>query len=781
MRLCNARIKTILMKKCLSFFAFIPIFATSQIETTTWRDHLPYGKAIDVVLAGTTVYTATPFGLFSYDPLTGSTERLNKTNKLSDTGVSCVDYDPETDLVIVGYTNGNIDLLGKSVKVNVPDIKINSLIGDKAIYGMSIQNKKAYLATGFGIVVLDLERFEIKDSYLIGENGSQLFIHDVEIFQDTLYACTDFGIRKAYINAPFLANFQNWTDWNGLPGESTVITELEFFSGRTFINVRGAYDIIWKLENGSWSEFQNIEGIQHNDLWSGNGYLTVSASWAYRVWNPELQLSLNVTDHSGISPRCNATIVSPGVKIYVANDFGGLLVADKFGLRENFEPQGPTTGRTRRIDAYNNNLWIAHGGVDEGYSNLWFKSDISALVDESWKSIANTEGSNPLSSVMDIMDVAISPLNQNHAYLGSWEEGLIEVLDGEIVNIFNSDNSTIEPGYGFGWAPGWTGVSGVDFSLDGVLWCTNSYTSKNLHARDIDGTFYGFDFSPQTTVSDKADEVLITSNGFVWTTIRGKGLIVLNTNGTLATQSDDLYKLLTDEENNGGLPNNEVYCMEEDLDGELWIGTLEGIAVFYSIEDIFTSESVNAEQILIEQDGNIQILLETEAVTCIEIDGGNRKWVGTQNSGVFLFSPDGLEEIYHFTATNSPIPSNNILDIAINHSTGEVYFATESGVVSFMSTATNFGLEINDVNVFPNPVRPGFEGLITVDGLAYDTDVKITDMGGNLVFETTSEGGRAVWDGLTLNGEKASHGMYLIFCSNPDGSATQVAKVAVLR
>jgi ligand-binding sensor domain-containing protein len=258
-------------------------------------------------------------------------------------------------------------------------------------------------------------------------------------------------------------------------------------------------------------------------------------------------------------------------------------------------------------------------------------------------------------------------------------------------------------------------------------------------------------------------------------------LIVLNTNGTLATQSDDLYKLLNDEEGNGGLPNNEVYCMEEDLDGELWVGTLEGIAVFYSTDDIFTAESVNAEQILIEQDGNIQILLETEAVTCIEIDGGNRKWVGTQNSGVFLFSPDGLEEIFHFTSTNSPLPSNNVLDIAINHSTGEVYFATESGVVSFMSTATNFGLEINEVSVFPNPVRPGYEGLITIDGLAYDTDVKITDMGGNLVYKTTSEGGRAIWDGLTLNGEKAVHGVYLIFCSNPDGSATQVAKVAVVR
>jgi hypothetical protein len=692
-----------------------------------------------------------------------------------------VDYDPETDLVVVGYTNGNIDLLGQNIKVNVPDIKINGLIGDKGIYGMEIFNKKAYLSTGFGIVVLDLERYEIKDSFLIGENGSQLLIHDVEIFQDTIYACTDFGIKKAYVNAPFLANFQNWDDWTGLPGASEIITELEFFSGRAFINVRGTNDIIWKLEDGVWSPFQDIEGIQYNDLWSGNGYLTASAIWAYRVWNPELQTTLSVVNHNNIPLRTNATIVSPGVKIYVANDFGGLLIADKFGLRANVEPQGPVTGRTRRLDAYNNNLWIAHGGVDEGYSNLWFTSDISTLVDETWRRVENEPGSNSLANIMDLMDVTIDPINQNHVYLSSWEEGLIEVLDGEIINVFNPDNSTLELGYGFGWAPGWTGVAGVDFSADGVLWSTNSYTSKNLHARDLDGTFYGFDFSPQTTVGDKADEVLVTSNGFVWTTIRGKGLIVLNTNGTLATQSDDLYKLLNDEEGNGGLPNNEVYCMEEDLDGELWVGTLEGIAVFYSTDDIFTAESVNAEQILIEQDGNIQILLETEAVTCIEIDGGNRKWVGTQNSGVFLFSPDGLEEIFHFTSTNSPLPSNNVLDIAINHSTGEVYFATESGVVSFMSTATNFGLEINEVSVFPNPVRPGYEGLITIDGLAYDTDVKITDMGGNLVYKTTSEGGRAIWDGLTLNGEKAVHGVYLIFCSNPDGSATQVAKVAVVR
>lgn len=759
----------------------LPLGSFAQIETTAWRDHLPYGKAIDVVMVNNDVYVATPYALFSYNPFSEDVERLNKTNKLSDTGVSCVEYDPETDIIVVGYSNGNLDLLGKEIKVNVPDVKISSLIGDKGIYGMEIFQKKAYLATGFGIVVLDLERFEIKDTYLIGDNGAQLTIHDIEIFQDTIYACTDFGIQKAPINGAFLANFQNWSQWEGLPNSSTIITELEFFANRVFINVRSDYDVLWNYENGMWSEFQNIESLTYNDLWSGNGHLAASASWAYRVWNEELQQVANVLDHQGIPVRANATILSPGGKIYVANDFQGLLIADKYGLRKNAAPAGPSVALTRRIDAYNDNLWIAHGGVNEGFSNLWFKADISALVAESWTKVSNEAGSNSLEWIMDIMDVSIDPLNQNHIYLGSWEEGIIEILDGEIINIFNETNSTLQLGTGFGWAPGWVGVAGVDVSDDGVLWCTNSYTSKNVHARGTDGNFYAFDFSPQTTNNDKADEILVTSNGFVWAIIRSKGIIVLNTNGTLGTQSDDLYKLLNDEEGNGGLPSNEIFCMEEDLDGELWIGTLKGIAIFYTTDDVFTSDAVNAEQILIEQDGNIQILLETEAVTAIEIDGGNRKWVGTQNSGVFLFSADGVEEIYHFTTSNSPLPTNSILDISINHSTGEVYFATESGVVSFMSTATNFVLDIGEITVFPNPVRPNYEGPITIDGLAYNTDVKITDVAGNLVYQTASEGGRAVWNGLTLNGEKAAHGMYLIFCSNSDGSTSQVAKVAVVR
>ena len=256
---------------------------------------------------------------------------------------------------------------------------------------------------------------------------------------------------------------------------------------------------------------------------------------------------------------------------------------------------------------------------------------------------------------------------------------------------------------------------------------------------------------------------------------------MLNPDGTLSNASDDSFVFLNEEEGKGGLPVRDVLSMEEDLDGEVWVGTYQGIAVFYNQDCLFTGEACDAEQILISQDGNTQILLETEAVTAIEIDGGNRKWVGTQNSGVFLFSPDGIETIAHFTEENSPLLSNNIFDISINHATGEVFFATEKGIVSLMGDAANFEVEMENVRVFPNPVRPDFTGVIAIDGLAFDTDVKITDVAGNLVYETTSEGGRATWDGRKSDGTYAVNGMYLVFAGNADTRNAEVARIAILR
>ena len=221
--------------------------------------------------------------------------------------------------------------------------------------------------------------------------------------------------------------------------------------------------------------------------------------------------------------------------------------------------------------------------------------------------------------------------------------------------------------------------------------------------------------------------------------------------------------------------------MEEDLDGEVWVGTAAGLSIFYNPASIFTDGNFDSEQILIQQEGNTQILLETEAINCIEIDGSNRKWIGTKSSGVYLLSDDGLREVYHFTEENSPLPSNTVYDIGINHSNGEVFFATENGVVGFFSTATNFDKEMSNVRVFPNPVRPDYDGNITIDGLAYDTSVKITDIQGNILFETESEGGRAVWNGLLSDGSRPATGVYLVYVSTPLGTADEVRKLTFIR
>jgi ligand-binding sensor domain-containing protein len=202
--------------------------------------------------------------------------------------------------------------------------------------------------------------------------------------------------------------------------------------------------------------------------------------------------------------------------------------------------------------------------------------------------------------------------------------------------------------------------------------------------------------------------------------------------------------------------------------------------VIYNPEAIFSGDDFDAQQILIEQDGNIQILLETETINCIEIDGANRKWIGTVNSGAYLMSEDGVEQIRHFNTENSPLPSNNIFDIAINQDNGEVYFGTEKGIVSYVSDATNFVEEMEEIMIYPNPVHPDYDGLIAIDGLSRDVDVKISDMAGNVVYQTMANGGRATWNGLDFNGNKVSTGIYLVFITSDDGQSTSVGKVAFI-
>ena len=231
------------------------------------------------------------------------------------------------------------------------------------------------------------------------------------------------------------------------------------------------------------------------------------------------------------------------------------------------------------------------------------------------------------------------------------------------------------------------------------------------------------------------------------------------------------------------MPSAFVYAVEEDLDGEVWVGTLQGPAVFYQPQALFEAEGFDAQQILIEQDGNFQFLLETETVWDIALDGGNRKWLATVNNGVFLLSPDGREQVAHFTAENSPLLANEVYDLAIDQQSGMVYFATPMGLTSYRGEATNFRAELDGggLRIFPNPWRPEYTEQVTIDGLAFGSELHILDASGARVRKVESAGGRAVWDTKDDRGRLVPEGVYYLLAGEDAGKSGASGKMVILR
>jgi ligand-binding sensor domain-containing protein len=374
----------------------------------------------------------------------------------------------------------------------------------------------------------------------------------------------------------------------------------------------------------------------------------------------------------------------------------------------------------------------------------------------------------------DFVSVAVNPNDlQEFAFSGFNEGGIKVVKDGATISeVWNSTNSPIEA-----LASGSMVVSDLRYDDAGNLWALNQ-GNEPLKCFAADGSQYSFSMG-SSAKSKYPYRLMIDRDGYKWGAFTNAGLSVYDDGGTPDDPSDDQVQTLTASEGYGNLPSSMVKAIAQDIDGEIWIGTEEGLVVLYSTAELFTGGygDYDAAAILIEIDGEVEKLLGQTYITAIAVDGGNRKWIGTSSSGVFCLSPDGLTEIYRFTTDNSPLISNNVLDIKIDHATGEVYFATDKGLVSFRADATIHDSDFENVKVFPNPVRPGFEGPITIQGLGYESDVKITDISGNLVYQTISNGGSAIWNGKTLQGERVASGVYLVWSGVSDGKGRKVAKI----
>ena len=377
----------------------------------------------------------------------------------------------------------------------------------------------------------------------------------------------------------------------------------------------------------------------------------------------------------------------------------------------------------------------------------------------------------------DVLCVAADPADGNHAFLGTWGYGVLEFDNNELKKVYTPENSSLQyiTGYGFGYVR----IGGLAFDQYKNLWVTNSGVTNILSVRKPTGEWKSYNLAALGNTPDVGG-IVIDHDNQKWMHCRDLGLFVFNDNNTLDNTADDKMRKLTSATGNGKLIGTAVTCMVVDRNGELWLGSDQGVSRIISPGNVFTGGNYDAEVVQVEEGGYLHDLLGTELITAMAINGNNEKWIGTEKAGVFLMSADGGKEILHFTETNSPLLSNTIQSIKIS-SNGAVYFGTSKGIVSYQDYKVEARQTLDSLFIYPNPVRPGYQGPIFISNLITDSNIKITDVSGALVWETQAQGGQVIWDGNNLEGRKVNTGVYLVFVTNPDGSMKTTGKILFVR
>ena len=769
----------------LSIICFFPAISISQgTAIGSWRTHLPYDNIIDVAVVDNMVYAATPLSIFTYNKLDNRIDRFDKVKGLNDVGISKLGYNSNTNEILVAYTNTNLDIIKEEgYIVNIPDIKEKEILGNKTINSITFKDHYAYLSCGFGIVILDMDRKEIFDTYYIGPDGNAINVLETTYNDTSLFAATENGIYFADINGLNLADYHQWHKDQRLIHPDLPYNHVVNFNGMLYANYfsgQSSHDTIFVYDGYSWDYFENGNHSQHHQMNVVDDNMLLVNENDVQIFDKDMVLQYSVWKPDGQSIRPLSADMDDEF-VWVGDKSKGLVKTWNNGWEAEFiKPNGPGSNNIFQLDAGGSNVWVASGGRQSNWSKLYMKDGVFSFVDDSWYT-HNAWSTPAFDTMSDYVCVKVDPSNSNIAYIGTWGKGAVKFINNELSEVFDDQNSSLQP-----WIsnPNLINISGIDFDSQHNMWVANSGAPDLLSVMKNDGEWKSFNFGGSLSGKD-IGELLIDNYDQKWIIKRSDGLVIVFTdNGTIDDPGDDRVKVLHSASGQGNIPGNKVYSFAADQDGEVWVGTDKGIAVFYSPESIFVSgANYDAQQILVPRNdgsGLADYLLETELVTAIAVDGANRKWVGTERAGVFLFSEDGLEQIHHFTSDNSPLLSNNIASISINED-GEVFMGTANGIISYKGTATPPQPAGTKVYAYPNPVRENFTGLIAIKGLENNSYVKITDSYGNLVFQTKSEGGQAVWDGNNFNGQHVATGIYMVFAVTIDKSEKVVTKILVVR
>lgn len=745
---------------------------------------MPYQQVIDVETFGSKVYAATAYELFSYDRDDNSLSILNKINSLSDMGISTIRYNASQNLLMVAYTNANIDLIDAEGQVfNMSEIKDKSILGNKTINDIVFQDELAYVACGFGIVVFDLKRQEVKDTYYIGQNGAAINVTDIAFYNGRIYASTDNGLYFANATGSNLAYFASWTFDNSLIHPHLNYNEMEVFSGKLLVNYsENVYntDTLFVFDGTRWDYFDKTFVTNKHELRVCGDQLLISGYNNLYVYDKDFQLVDNIFECGGrIYPY--AALKDDKGEYYIGDRQRGMIKAKDNWKYEDILPNGPFSKDVFELNHCGKQVWIATGGHDSNWAPKYAKNGVCRFDGNWWTNLNRyTVPVIQEDNIHDFVCTATDPYDTAVTYVGTWGKGVLKFRSNQYETRYDNTNSSLSV---------WTmnhdliNISGLAFDSKGNLWVANTGADNLLSVMDREGNWYSYNLGGNNSGIDIAT-MIIDQNDYKWI-IRRMGsddkVIVFNDNGTLDNPADDQVVSLQCTAGHGGISGSAVNCLAVDRNGAVWVGTDSGPCYFDNTKKIFNSNSYDASQVLVPRnDGTDQVdaLFNGIKVLSIAIDGNNNKWFGLE-SGVYEMSPDCKTQLLYFNTDNSPLFDNSVNTMTINDE-GEVFFGTDQGVMSYRGNATPGGNTNTDVIVYPNPVRPGYSGYVGIKGLVEDALVRITTVDGAFVTQLMAEGGQAVWDCTTIDGQKVHPGVYLIFVSTTNGTERYATKILVM-
>ena len=788
----------------IHFFSFlfltVSLFYGQQnklsIETETsiysnWNTYFSYNLISAIDNGESVIYFASYNSIFSYDTSSNQIEKFDTLNELSGDEISAFYYSEINNNIVIGYSSGFlqiIDLNSNSI-INIYDILNKPTIppNKKTINDFFQSGDQLLISTGYGVSIYNLNGYEFGDTYYIGDFASQINVTSTLVHENFIYASSpDLGILRANINSN-LIDFNNWqTIYFG------DIQQLFYDGDNIFFYTDNS---VMRINDEEITSILTLENQIININSSDSKFIIITDEKCL-IYNDQLAQLVYEIDSETYSSGFNEGIIKDNYIYIATNEKGVLIINNNSGDFSYLKPDGPLENDIFSVETLNNKTWVSYGNYTEYFNPYPLKFSGLSNYDENLNSWFNISKDSIPERAVNLNNISINPFNNDNVFISSFEGGILEIENLNIIEFYDNNNSGLEslsindPLYES------VRISDIEFDQNGVLWILNSRIDSPLKSFNLENNSWNsYDFTE--IINDGFQDELgfndieLDDYGNKWIAGLRSGLIGFNNE----SGTNRLRKVYSQDQSN--MPSSYVKSIAVDNNNHLWIGTIQGLRVLYNTSNFFDTSIVTTQQIVILEDDIPRELLEQQYISDIEVDGGNNKWVATIGSGVFYFSPNGQQTIHHFTKENSPLPSNNINDISINYLNGKVYFATDQGLVSYNTGSTSSSENFSNTYVYPNPVRPEFNSefeKIKITGLTQNVNIKITDIEGNLVAEAQSninsryrnfnleiDGGTAFWNGKNLRNRLVSSGVYIIMLSDLDSYETKILKLMIIR